>query len=407
MSASSARSIHLLVRAADIHIELGMRPTCFAESSHAPLLDLLVLVLSSDTPGGVERREGVRAAWGSSLSRTCRTRIFFVLGANTTDTASIGSAMHSTRVLEDCVHTPVPERYNLISLKVLVALQWGASQWPSRYVLKADDDTYVCPGGILQLLHRLPRTQAWHKEPSKSLLLALRVRPCGCARFLAAPQVYAGLLRQSGSFTLHALDNAAMNKSQWYDPMYSTLFNTSIYPPYMQGGGYILSHDLVATVIVEARTRFAVADLASSYSGLLSRVSTVEDALVGALLFYARSGTSISELRYYDLSRVMHSWARVADALGVDESAVCDICASADVLVVHPLKLAGRQARCAACARRRKGFTACQPAADGVAASTQRHLRVAVLRADYGRGPRARLEPAPHAIGNEQGIVWY
>ncbi|EOD39554.1 hypothetical protein EMIHUDRAFT_200061 [Emiliania huxleyi CCMP1516] len=35
----------------------------------------------------------------------------------------------------------------------------------------------------------------------------------------------------------------------WYDPHYPTVFNTTIYPDFMQGGGYILSHGAARAVV--------------------------------------------------------------------------------------------------------------------------------------------------------------
>ena len=49
-----------------------------------------------------------------------------------------------------------------------------------------------------------------------------------------------------------------------------SLFNRSVYAPYMQGAGYVLSADLVSSTVARA--------------GSLAVLPTVEDALVGTLI---------------------------------------------------------------------------------------------------------------------------
>jgi hypothetical protein len=65
---------------------------------------------------------------------------------------------------------------------------------------------------------------------------------------------------------------------RWRDPEYVRLFNRSVYAPYMQGAGYILSADLAATAVRRAAS--------------LPRLPAVEDALVGALVEGAAEPTS-------------------------------------------------------------------------------------------------------------------
>ena len=163
---------------------------------------------------------------------------------------------------------------------------------------------------------------------------------------------------------LRALTNPSRNSSQWFDPHYKTMFNTSIYAPYMHGGGYLLSQDLASAVLAEARSRLMVDDLMLTRLDHVSvhgppwpltrilfhraldpsvQVTSVEDALVGALLFHAQGGAVIRDVRYYDLARLFHSWARVGDQTGVNETLVCTTCGGPDMLVVHPLKLAATQ----------------------------------------------------------------
>lgn len=92
---------------------------------------------------------------------------------------------------------------------MFAAFSWVSDHIAFKYLLKADDDTFVCLSRLLEFLRPLPR-------------LAL----------------YLGTVNRG-----HTVITA---RHRWADTEYVRIYNRSVYPPYMQGAGYVLSHDLVA-----------------------------------------------------------------------------------------------------------------------------------------------------------------
>ena len=107
---------------------------------------LLILVLSRARD--VKRREAVRSTWGTT--DPADARVLFVVSTN--NTRSMSSGVASVDVSGDVVHVPGEEDYWQISWKVLLALEWALGAADFDYVLKTDDDSYVCVPGLLRWL---------------------------------------------------------------------------------------------------------------------------------------------------------------------------------------------------------------------------------------------------------------
>ena len=210
--------------------------------------DLVVLVLSSEQKQlqPSRRREAVRRSWvrdltssplgapGAGASALCSVAHYFVVGGGT----------HSAHVREgagaeagDVLVLPVADGYQQIVHKVIGALRWLVASVAFKFVLKTDDDSFVCAARLFELLRTTPRARA-----------------------------YVGVAN-----THHKVitDDAPTRYERWRDPEYVALFNRTVYAPYMQGAGYLLSADLAAVVVRRAAA--------------LRTLPSVEDALVGAL----------------------------------------------------------------------------------------------------------------------------
>lgn len=209
-------------------------PLSEASSAESRSVDLVVLILTSRNKelGPGKRRDAVRRAWahesnlgtaGDADGTGCAVRFLFVMGG--------GKRAHVWQ--SDMLVLPVADGYRQITQKVLVAFEWTVRHVAFKYLLKTDDDSFVCLARLLELLRPLPR-------------LAL----------------YLGAVNRN-----HAV---IMKRHRWADKEYVKIFNRTVYPPYMQGAGYVLSHDLVAIV----------ADRGVE----LARRTAIEDALVGTLL---------------------------------------------------------------------------------------------------------------------------
>eukprot|EP00966_Prymnesium_polylepis_P334621 7389993-Prymnesium_polylepis.1 len=184
--------------------------------SGAASVDLVVLILSSRHRelGPSKRRAAVRRAWAHASSlgpladddsvgvgapADCAVRFLFVMGG--------GRRAHLWQ--GDVLVLPVADGYRQITQKVLVAFEWVAQNMAFKYLLKTDDDSFVCLARLLDLLLPLPRAA-----------------------------LYLGVVNRD-----HAV--VTSGRHRWADREYAQLFNRTVYPPYMQGAGYVLSADLV------------------------------------------------------------------------------------------------------------------------------------------------------------------
>ena len=209
-----------------------------AEGGGPPSYDLVALILSSNQPGPEpeRRRRAVRSSWAREGLRLgapregappCALRFLFVLG---------GAA--AARLRGDELSLPVEDGYRALSYKVVGAMRWLLASVAFKFALKTDDDSFVCVARLLEQLHALPRTR-----------------------------VYLGAISRKRKVIT---DPSHADFARWGDRDYVALFNRSVYAAYMQGAGYVLSSDLVATVARRAAP--------------LPRLPAIEDALVGTLV---------------------------------------------------------------------------------------------------------------------------
>jgi hypothetical protein len=172
-------------------------------------LDLLVLILSSQQkmlrPG--RRRGAVRRSWAHASSELgmadaeprsrCSVRYVFIIGGGRR------SKLHM--LSDDVISLPVADGYRNITEKVVSAMRWAASTVAFRYVLKTDDDSFVCVARLLELLRPMPRKR-----------------------------LYMGIVNPHHNVIG---GDSSTRYERWRDPEYVTLFNRSVYAPYMQGAG--------------------------------------------------------------------------------------------------------------------------------------------------------------------------
>ena len=95
------------------------------------------------------------------------------------------------------------------------AFAWAAAHVAFKYVLKTDDDSFVCVARLVERLRDAPRRG-----------------------------FYLGVVNAHHRVIQGATDPSY---ARWNDDAYVSLFNRTTYAPYMQGAGYVLSSDLVAT----------------------------------------------------------------------------------------------------------------------------------------------------------------
>ncbi len=278
--------------------------------------DLIVLILSRAGPEGKVRRDAVRNSWarhkaathrlspaGSSLGGPCSIRFFFVVGINPGSKEAEEERSHgggdgdysSTTTLQaeavgDMLRIPVAEGYRNISRKVTGAMAWAAANPAAdfRYLLKTDDDSYVCVSKLLSQLQKIrfgsgngnSNGNSNGNINGNSNSISLSNSPMSSVGGGGGGDDDGG---DGGKSSLHANGAGLYYGKFVYNPVpvsvdpadpledssYIAAYGRRIYPPYAQGAGYLLSSDLVAAVVA---------------STLPSPLPVVEDALVATLL---------------------------------------------------------------------------------------------------------------------------
>ena len=253
-------------------------------------LDLAVLILSRPTAEGAAQRETSRATW-ARWPDPCQVRFWFLLGADrynaehaqphATPMAAerrLNATASGVRVRGDELRVPYTEGYRRISLKVLAAMRWLMEEQPLRvrHVLKTDDDTFVCVGGVLRFVRA-------HQPHYAGKPAGLSVRP----KWATWPPKG----KPEASLSREVLQRMAKAKNwlplvriepthRWYDAAYRDVFHTNLYRDYMQGVGYVLSAAVARAVVRNA----ALLGLGPEHA------SGMEDAWVGALARHPAAG---------------------------------------------------------------------------------------------------------------------
>jgi hypothetical protein len=189
--------------------------------------DLVIALLT--TQENEVRRHALRHSWAKKRGESCSVLFVLIFADGSLDEPLVKRT--SSHMLELTV--PTAEAYLNLPSKVLMAFSWIAEHLSFKYLLKTDDDSYACVGGLLHQLEHLPRNG-----------------------------LYWGKLRPAGQ--------PIEMDGRWQDRGFARAFNTEQYGVYAFGAGYMLSADLVAKASRRMR------DVAG--------VCHVEDGLVGATI---------------------------------------------------------------------------------------------------------------------------
>jgi len=195
---------------------------------------LLVLIFSRPNSDGEARRRALRLGWAGASSVRCAVAFRFMLGD-----------VNATRE-SDLVRLPVAEGYDSLSKKVLAGMAWAVEHSSFEYLLKTDDDSFVCVGGVMRWLAATPRGTA---TPGVYGGVRLSQRCVGKELVPLFRQLAHPRLRDSGC------------RRGWRFPSVT-----------MHGAGYVLSHDLVRQIVRRAK--------------LLDPIPSAEDVSISLLLHW-------------------------------------------------------------------------------------------------------------------------
>ncbi|CAK9020416.1 unnamed protein product [Durusdinium trenchii] len=160
-------------------------------------------------------REAIRKTWAQRLGPGSTLRFF--VGRQAEGGAVAGAGLVDWDA-EDLVTLDAPESYEAVTLKAMSMLHWAREHFPRlRYLIRADDDVYLRPAPLLRQLHRRPPVgYLWGNFDSGSTVVRDETHP-----------------HYNSEEQLPIRDH----------PMFGDIF-----PPYVRGHLWAMSHDLLTHV---------------------------------------------------------------------------------------------------------------------------------------------------------------
>ena len=172
---------------------------------HYPLL-----ILVSSAPANFERRYLIRQTWGVDSRIVPQWKTYFLLG-QTRDQTHSDLLKKENSIYGDMIRADYYEHYWNQSLKIQMAFEWAARYCNFSYLLKADDDVFVNSQRLLDVL-QLKTT------PTKGL--------------------YMGKLHHNPFVQRHGKWRISYEE-----------YNGTHYPDFCSGAGFVMSYDVVESVV--------------------------------------------------------------------------------------------------------------------------------------------------------------
>ena len=172
---------------------------------HYPLL-----ILVSSSPANFERRYLIRQTWGADNNIVPQWKTYFLLGQTRNQTLS-DLLKKEDSIYGDMIHADYFEHYWNQSLKIQMAFEWAVRYCGFSYLLKADDDVFVNPKRLIDVLQSEP-------TPKKGL--------------------YMGQLHHN-PFVLRSGKWRVSNEE----------YSGTHYPDFCSGAGFVMSYDVVESVV--------------------------------------------------------------------------------------------------------------------------------------------------------------
>ena len=210
------------------------------EVSPAPFM----LVLVHSHPSHKAQRDAIRDTWGQirkDYDRKLPVRIVFILGLRGPEYGQdydMKGPEKESRMYQDIVVGNFTDTYHNLTLKSLVGLQWAQQFCPEvQYVMKTDDDVYFNLPNLIQLLFG-------QKDKTVHMLGSLNVL------------------------------SQVQRHGRWQ--VTDAQFPHKTYPPYCSGCGYVLSQDILPSLLTAAN-KVAMLPIEDVYiTGLLANVTGIQ-----------------------------------------------------------------------------------------------------------------------------------
>ncbi|XP_033632088.1 beta-1,3-galactosyltransferase 1-like [Asterias rubens] len=174
---------------------------------------VVLLVLISTVHANYGRRQAIRETWGSPKKLAGLHVVTLFLLGNTSNINFEKRIIEESSHYHDLLLEDFTDTYKNLTLKTMMAMKWASTHCPqASFVMKTDDDMYVSYRNILNYI-------MVSNAPDTNLAFGL---------------VLAGQAPVRDK------------RSKWY--MSEELFSGDVYPPWLSGGGFVLSGDLPARI---------------------------------------------------------------------------------------------------------------------------------------------------------------
>ncbi|KAK2143190.1 hypothetical protein LSH36_870g00014 [Paralvinella palmiformis] len=247
------------------------------------LMPFAVIFVHS-APNNTDYRSAIRKSWASATrDPELRTRTIFVVGVSPTDrnNATSRQILAESATYGDILQFNMADRYENLSLKSLAMLRWVREFCAGvRYVIKADDDTFV-----------------------NAPLLVGDLRGVVHSQFLMGDII-------AGARPIRD------RLSKYYTPV--SQYNASVYPTYLSGAAYVISGDLIAA-LTEAASKTQLFWLEDVYvTGILGQLVRAQLIFNGKFAFRTQTLARCQLGRIIALHRInpeemINAWKLVAD----------------------------------------------------------------------------------------------
>ncbi|XP_019618622.1 PREDICTED: beta-1,3-galactosyltransferase 1-like [Branchiostoma belcheri] len=176
--------------------------------------DVFMVVMVTSAPHNHAQRHAIRHTWGNE-SNIPGTGIKTVFAVGTTNDASTQQGLHyENKIHKDIIQEDFLDSYKNLTLKTVMCLKWASEFCPNaKFVLKADDDTFVNIFSLVRYLRELDSAAA--------------------KRFVTG-YVYSGArpIRRSNS--------------RWY--LSTEVYPRKSFPEYPAGFAYVISNDITGLI---------------------------------------------------------------------------------------------------------------------------------------------------------------
>ena len=160
-------------------------------------------------PSDKDSRQLIRDTWFEGFKNSQDVALRFAVGTRTMPPTEQSKYTKENETFGDIIFVDIKEGFTALTNKTLAAINWAHRHVNFSYFMKCDDATYVFV---------------------KNLIDELKKRPTTTKLYYGDFIMSAGIIRGNG---------------KWADNKWDL---GSQYPPFARGGGYIISHDLVAAL---------------------------------------------------------------------------------------------------------------------------------------------------------------